>query len=183
MSAVTLVVCAAPLVRRLNDIVGYLRTEGWSVSVVGTPESAGWFNQDELTATLGQPARFGYRKAGESKSKFVPDVMAVCPATFNTMNKVAAGIADNYAVGLICETFGSGLPLLVAPMVNNKLGGHFTWSRTINSLRTNGAEFLDIQSGQQEVGVVQAGSGDLVVESFQPAWLAKALSRLVSTDG
>jgi phosphopantothenoylcysteine synthetase/decarboxylase len=181
MPAVTLVVCAAPLARRVSDIATSLLRDGWSVSVVGTPAAAAWFDADELTAAVGSSPRFDYRQPGEPKSTVKPDVIAVCPATFNTVNKVAAGIADNYAVGLICEAVGSGPPLLIAPMVNRKLWSHFAWTDAHSALRKTGVQFLDVQSGQAELTAIESGTGESVAEAFRPEWLELALREILGT--
>jgi phosphopantothenoylcysteine synthetase/decarboxylase len=46
---------------------------------------------------------------------------------FNTVNKLAAGITDNYATGLLCEALASRTPITIAPMVNNRLWPHPAW--------------------------------------------------------
>jgi hypothetical protein len=175
MPAVKLVVCAAPLSRRINDIAAFLKSDGWAISVIGTPSAIGWFDTDQLTATLGERPTFNYRDPGQQKSDFRPDIVAVCPATFNTVNKIAAGIADNYATGFLCESLGAKLPLLLAPMVNEKLAGHFAWADTVGALKKAGARFLDIRTGAPDVAVTPSGTGDQVVRQFQPVWLADAL--------
>jgi flavoprotein len=38
------------------------------------------------------------------------DAVIVAPATFNTVNKWATGIADTFVVGLLCELMGFGIP-------------------------------------------------------------------------
>jgi len=37
----------------------------------------------------------------------------VAPATFNTVNKWAAGISDTLALGILCEAYGMGIPTAV----------------------------------------------------------------------
>jgi phosphopantothenoylcysteine synthetase/decarboxylase len=43
------------------------------------------------------------------------DAVLACPLTFNSVNKFAHGHADNFAVGLLCEMAGYGVPVVVVP--------------------------------------------------------------------
>jgi Flavoprotein. len=47
--------------------------------------------------------------------------VVVAPATFNTVNKWAAGITDTFATGLLCELTGLGVPILAVPLVKDAL--------------------------------------------------------------
>src|SRR4051794_20897532 len=129
MPKAVLVVCGAPLAQRAGDLAASLASAGWEIEVVGTPSSAAWIDS-ELSTRLG--IRFDFRAVGQQKSGLTPDVLAVCPATFNTVNKVVGGIADNYATSYICEAIGAGIPVLMAPMVNQKLWGHLQWSASLS---------------------------------------------------
>jgi phosphopantothenoylcysteine synthetase/decarboxylase len=176
MAIAVLVVCGAPLARRVGDLVDTMALSGWETSVVGTPSSAAWVDS-EMSTKLG--VRFDFRSAGHPKSAGVPDVVAVCPVTFNTVNKVVAGVADNYATSLICEAIGAGTPVLMTPMVNRKLWGHFGWDASLSALRAADVRFLNLLTGDTNVAPVESGTGDIVVRDFQPSWLATALGEML----
>jgi phosphopantothenoylcysteine synthetase/decarboxylase len=175
MPGVALVVCGAPLARRAGSISAALVNDGWDVSVVGTPSSASWIDEEEVLAVIGERPRFNFRAPAQPKQSVTPDVVCVCPATFNTVNKAAAGLADNYAVSLVCEALGARIPILIAPMINQKLWGHFALASSLGALRGAGVEFYDIQTGGSEPLPVESGSGEFIVENFRPAGLAAAL--------
>jgi len=172
MPVVTLVVCGAPLARRSGDMVDELVTGGWDVRLVGTPAARAWLGPDAISP------RFEFRSPAHRSSTDDPDVVAVCPATFNTLNKVATGIADSYATALICETLGMRNPILVIPMVNHKLWGHLALSSSVRALTSAGARFMDVQTGEPGLSPVRSGSGDQVVEAFRPAWLLAAVRNI-----
>ena len=44
--------------------------------------------------------------------------MIVAPATFNTINKWAAGISDTLALGLLTEAIGKKIPVVALPFTN-----------------------------------------------------------------
>ncbi|MEU7908991.1 flavoprotein [Actinoplanes sp. NPDC049118] len=176
MPKAALVICGAPLARRVGDLADSMVSAGWEIQVVGTPSSASWIDAEVLT-NLG--VRFDFRTAGQQKSSPTPDVVAVCPATFNTVNKVVGGIADNYATSLICEAIGAGMPVLMAPMVNQKLWGHLQWSASLNALRRANVRLLDPLTGGIDVTPVKSGTGDIVADDFQPSWLLAALGAML----
>jgi flavoprotein len=64
-----------------------------------------------LAELTGYDVRSEYRSAGEAKSLPDANAIAVAPATFNTVNRFPAGIADNMAVGVLCERRRAGSPL------------------------------------------------------------------------
>lgn len=160
------------MTRRTGDMVAALAVAGWEVRLVGTPAARAWIDLDETSSVRGIVPRFDFVSSERSRSTADPDVMAVCPATFNTLNKVATGIADNYATSLVCEALGTNVPVLVAPMVNHKLWGHPALSSSVAALRDAGVRFLDVQSGEFGLSPVQSGTGDKVVDDFRPAWLS-----------
>ena len=177
MSIIALVVSGAPLARRALELTTALRADGWQVQVVATPASSMWLTrekQDALT-TLGSPARFKFRSPGASYSSADPDAVAVCPASFNTVNKLAAGIADSYAMALICESLGLKTPLVIVPMINRKLWGHPRLSSSLTFLREAGVTLLDVQTGGTDLSPVESGTGDAVVDRFDPRWLTAAV--------
>ncbi len=96
----------------------------------------------------------------------------MCPATFNTVNKLVVGIMDNYAAGLLCEALASQTPITIAPMVNNRLWSHPVWQRNLDVLTAAGVTFVDIQAGHTgQPAAVQSGTGGDVIAAFNPAWV------------
>jgi flavoprotein len=66
----------------------------------------------------------------------------VAPATFNTVNKWAAGITDTFATGLLCELMGVGVPILAVPLVKDALALHVAFGRSLDLLRGMGVHVL-----------------------------------------
>jgi hypothetical protein len=127
ISDVTLIVCGAPLAARAPDLTRGLMADEWRPLVVGTPGSVGWLDQDAVTQLVGEP-RFAFRAPWTPKRDGPPAAVVVCPATFNTVNKTAAGIADTYALGVLCEAVSTRTPTVIMPTVSTKLlSGHPAW--------------------------------------------------------
>ena len=51
-------------------------------------------------------------------------VVLFAPCSFNSLNKLAHGIADNLALSLVAEAIGRGTPVIVGPSLNQPLLDH-----------------------------------------------------------
>jgi phosphopantothenoylcysteine synthetase/decarboxylase len=74
-------------------------------------------------------------------------LVLVAPCTFNSLNKLAAGIADNLALSVTAEAVGRGTPVLVAPSLNAPLLAHPMAQRSIATLRDWGVTVIDPVDG------------------------------------
>jgi phosphopantothenoylcysteine synthetase/decarboxylase len=51
-------------------------------------------------------------------------VVLFAPCSFNSLNKLAHGIADNLALSIVAEAIGRGTPVIVGPSLNAPLLAH-----------------------------------------------------------
>ena len=174
----TLIVCGAPLAARTTDMVRSLLDADWAVSVVATPAAMAWLDGDAVRILTGAAPRVEFRDPRRPKDAGSADVVVICPATFNTINKAAVGAADTYALAQVCEALGEGVPVVAVPMVNNKLWGHPAWTRSLAELQSAGTILLDVHTGEPGATAVQSGTGDDVVTSFDPTWMTNRLERI-----
>ena len=66
----------------------------------------------------------------------------IAPATFNTINKWADGIADTFAVGLLCEAMGGDVPILAVPLLKAALARHLAFARNMEALGAMGVRIM-----------------------------------------
>jgi phosphopantothenoylcysteine decarboxylase len=137
------IVCAAPPATEVHELVKLAQAAGWQVCVIATPEAMHWIDATMLAELTGYDVRSEYRSAGEAKSLPEADAIAVAPATFNTVNKFRAGIADNMAVGVLCECLRAGVPIVLAPNVKAVLAEHPAFPASLRELATWGVHVLD----------------------------------------
>ena len=157
--ALTLVVCGAPLASRSMDMEVALADRGWSVTTVVSPSALRW------------------RPAPPERARTPrPDTVLALPLTFNTANKLVAGIMDTPTCGALCDALGTGTPLFAVTMVNDRLWGHPVWPSTLHTLTTAGVHWIDALGGSVErPAPVPSGTGDQLVGSFDAAAVAAAV--------
>jgi phosphopantothenoylcysteine synthetase/decarboxylase len=136
------IVCAAWAAKDVGELVAMAQDDGWGVQVVATPSALGFIDVAALEDQTGQPVRSRYRRPDEPKPPR-PEAIIVAPATYNTVNKFAQGIADTYALGLLAEAPGLGIPVIVVPYVNEALAGRTPFRRSVADLRADGVIVLD----------------------------------------
>ena len=167
-----LVACGAPLAARVHDVAALAVESGWLMRVVATPSAMSWVDAGQVEKATGFSVLVEHRQPGQAKRFSPPAQVIVCPATFNTVNKLAAGIMDNYAAGLLCEALASQIPLTIAPMVNNRLWPHPAWQHNLDMLTAAGVTFIDIQTGHAGPPTpVHSGTGSQVIAAFDPTWV------------
>jgi phosphopantothenoylcysteine synthetase/decarboxylase len=121
-----LVVSGAPAPEGIPALVAACQAADWRVVAFSTPVGIRFINPAELERLTGEPVRSEYR---------MPDAVLACPLTFNSVNKFAHGHADNFAVGLLCEMAGYGVPVVVVPHCKPQLASHPAFAASLQTLR------------------------------------------------
>jgi hypothetical protein len=135
------VVCGAAPATYVDRLVLQARARGWEVKVIATASACEHFlDLAALERLLGEPVRIGYRRSSGPWSP--PDAVIVAPATYNTINKWAAGISDNYVLSVLAEQTGLGTPIVVLPFVNTALAANPVFTRSVAELRRCGVTVL-----------------------------------------
>jgi phosphopantothenoylcysteine synthetase/decarboxylase len=137
-----IIVCGGPRAQKVGELVRQAEAAGWTVCVVATPQALKFIDVAALSAQTGYAVPHEYKQPDEADQLPPPDAMIVCPATFNTINKWAAGIADTLALGLLTEAIGKGLPLVAAPAVNSAQEKHPAFRHSVAVLRDAGVTVL-----------------------------------------
>src|SRR5215213_5227529 len=126
---VALVATAAPLARHTRRTYDALRAAGWRITVCPTAAATDWIVDVPEADLLAARIR--------------PDAVICCPATFNTLNKWAAGINDSLALGVLNDALGLGTPVLAVPMVAERLCRHPAWPTTVAFLASAGVALIN----------------------------------------
>lgn len=145
MNVVYLIVCGAGPTMHAVEFVEAARASGWDCHAIATPTGTKFADLDALEAASGHPVTTEHRKPGTPR-RDRPDANAVviAPATANTICKLAAGIADTYALDVASEHIGLGIPTVIVPFANSALTGRAPYRRAIAALTEEGAAFLEM---------------------------------------
>ncbi|MFF5143856.1 flavoprotein [Streptomyces sp. NPDC013157] len=148
------VVCAAGVAGDVGKLITAAQEANWDVGVVATPQGLGFIDTEAVEAQTGCPIRSAWRSPGDPRPLPRADAIAVAPASFNTVNKWAAGISDTLALGILCEAYGMGIPTAVLPYVNSAQAAHPAYRQSLERLSEMG-----VLIGSYEPHRPKAGGG------------------------
>ncbi len=151
------VACGGYPAVELPGFVEHARSAGWDVCVIATPAAMAFLDAGRLAELTGHPVRSGYKRPGEPDVLPPADAFVVAPATFNTVNKIVAGISDTLELGLLNEALGAGLPIIMAPYPNSALAGHPAYAASVEALRSWGVRLVFGRPGDPRGGTDQPG--------------------------
>jgi hypothetical protein len=137
-----LIACGAPPAGELEPFVKTCQEQGWDVWIVTTPAGAAFVDANQLAELTGHPVRVDYPPPDEPDDPPPAGAVAVVPATFNTINKLAYGTSDSFALGLIHEAIGLGVPILAIPAPDPALARHPVFAESVRRLRAWGVSVL-----------------------------------------
>jgi Flavoprotein len=137
----SVIACGAGPAAAIGTFVQLAQERGWTVQLIATPAALEFFDQAAIEKQTGSPVRSQYSKPGAPRSQ-IADAIIVAPATYNTINKWALGISDTYALGVLAETTGLDVPIVVLPFVNTALASRDPFRRSVEALRAEGVRIL-----------------------------------------
>jgi phosphopantothenoylcysteine synthetase/decarboxylase len=141
-NVVYLVVCGGPPASEAHEFVRLAQNAGWDVCVIATPQGSGFIDVQQLGELTGHPVRSEYKLPTEPDVLPPANAIVVAPATFNTINKFASGIADTLAISLLCEYLSLEVPMVLAPNVNPALARHPEYQASVRKLQEWGVRVL-----------------------------------------
>jgi phosphopantothenoylcysteine synthetase/decarboxylase len=137
-----LIVTGAGTARRLPALVPRLTSLAPRVLTVLTPNASRVIAPRELAMIPGHQIVESYFDA--AILPFPPrGVVLVAPCSFNSLNKLAQGIADTLALSITAEAIGRKTPVVVAISVNPPLWAHPRSAESAATLRRWGCTVLD----------------------------------------
>ncbi len=141
-------------------VISQLVQKGHQVRVATTPQTLQFIGAATLEGLSGHPVL---------SDTFTPhhamdhihlarwaDLILLCPATANIINKMAHGIADDIVTNLYLA-FDFKKPFLIAPAMNTSMYQHPTTQASLSQLRQQGLILLETGTGNLACGEVGAG--------------------------
>ena len=130
------VACGGRPAADLPAFVTQTQAQDWHVCVIATPSALKFINRDTLAAITGHAVRYDYKQPDEPDVLPAPDAFVIAPATFNTVNKMASGVSDTLALGMLNEAIGLPLPIIAVPTPNSALARHPAFQASVKNLRS-----------------------------------------------
>jgi phosphopantothenoylcysteine decarboxylase/phosphopantothenate--cysteine ligase len=162
------------------DAISQLVQRGHRVRTVATEAALKFVGAATLEGLTREKVRADLFASGEALDHIElsrwADATIVCPATANTLNRLAAGLADDLASALLlAHDFKK--PLLIAPAMNPAMWKHPATVASVERLQGWGARFVRVGEGRTACGEV--GEGRLAEPEEIVAAIEAALARPV----
>ena len=160
-------------------LISKLVQNNFEVQTVATASALEFIGSATLEGLTGKPVLIDQYESGKMMSHINlvkwADLILICPASANTINKMANGIADNLVTSLFLANDFSK-PYIVAPAMNTAMFNHPTTQQSLQRLKEWGIIIMPTESGYLACGDV--GEGKLI----NPDLIYDKISELLSTN-
>jgi phosphopantothenoylcysteine decarboxylase / phosphopantothenate---cysteine ligase len=158
------------------QVISRLVQAGHAVQTAATAAALEFIGPATLEGLTGRPVAGDTFAAGSQMDHIHlvrrADLIVLCPATANTINRLAAGIADDL-IGTMFLAFDFRVPYVVVPAMNTAMYEHPATTASLARLRGWGIESIEPTAGSLACGEI--GPGRLA----EPDDILAALLRLL----
>jgi len=141
-------------------LISKLVQNGFDVQTVVTSSSLQFLGKATLEGLTGKPVLDDQYEDGKMMSHINlmkwADLIILCPASANTINKMAKGIADNLVTSLFLA-HSWDKPYLIAPAMNTAMYKHPATQESLERLKDWGVDILPTDSGHLACGDIGEG--------------------------
>lgn len=148
---IILAVTAGIAIYKACDIVRRLKEQGFSVTVVMTPEAEELIKPIVFQSLSGSKVYRGlFEETDNWEIEHVSladkaDLILIAPATANIIGKIASGISDDLLTCVVCATKA---PVLIAPAMNENMYRNKITQGNIKKLKSLGYKFVEPRRGR-----------------------------------
>jgi phosphopantothenoylcysteine decarboxylase/phosphopantothenate--cysteine ligase len=141
-------------------LISKLVQNGFEVQTVVTESALKFIGKATLEGLTGKPVLIDHFEDGKMMNHINlmkwADIIILCPASANTISKMANGIADNLVTSLFLA-HSWDKPYLIAPAMNTAMYNHPATQESLNKLIKWGVNILPTNSGYLACGDVGEG--------------------------
>lgn len=142
-------------------VVSRLVQAGVTVQTAATPAALRFVGAATLEGLSGRPVFADLFEPGRALDHIelarAADLALVCPATANTLNRLAAGLADDPIGALFLAWELKTKPWWVAPAMNAKMWEHPATAASLEKLRSWGVRVVEPAAGALACGEIGPG--------------------------
>lgn len=158
--------------------VSQLVQDGHAVRVVMTKAAERFVGKTTLEGLTGQTVATDLWEEGRAMDHISltrwANAVVICPATANTLNRLAAGLGDDL-VGALFLAREAGKPWMAAPAMNPAMWAHPAIVAAVEKLRSWGVRFIEPGRGRTACG--ERGEGRMAEPAEVVAALEGALAK------
>lgn len=153
-------VTAGIAIYKACDIVSRLKEQGFSVTVVMTPEAEELIKPIVFQSLSGSKVYCGlFEETDNWEIEHISladkaDLILIAPATANIIGKIASGISDDLLTCVVCATKA---PVLIAPAMNEDMYRNKITQGNIKKLKSLGYKFVEPRRGRLACGKIGLG--------------------------
>lgn len=107
-----------------------------------TPALMEWATGNKVITKLTGAVEHVYLAGDRPRSVGKADLILICPATANTISKIASGIDDTPVTTVASTAFGSSIPIVIVPAMHESMYKHPILEINERKLRECGVEIL-----------------------------------------
>jgi ribulose-5-phosphate 4-epimerase/fuculose-1-phosphate aldolase/3-polyprenyl-4-hydroxybenzoate decarboxylase len=165
------IVSAAAKIRLLKQLLEGLTETGARVIVVATPNAYVALNELKLieskSISIEKERTLKIHAKNSDTAQPSADAVIVAPASFNTVSKIALGIADNYALTIIATSISKNIPVILAPSYDT------LWNHPLNNayLETLKGWGVNVILPDFEQGHITMAPAQKIVDSFRARFI------------
>ena len=107
-----------------------------------TPALMEWATGNKVITNLTGAVEHVYLAGDRPRSVGKADLILICPATANTISKIACGIDDTPVTTVASTAFGSSIPIVIVPAMHESMYRHPILEKNERKLREYGVEII-----------------------------------------
>lgn len=142
-------------------VISRLVQAGVAVNTIATPAALRFIGPATLEGLTGSPSLSDMWQPGHALDHIEyarrADLAIVCPATANTINRLAAGLGDNMVGSLFLAWEHGKKPWWMAPAMNTLMWQNPATQASVTLLQGWGVHFIEPDSGMLACGEVGPG--------------------------
>ncbi len=142
---IALCVCGSVAAIKAPDLARELMRNGAEVFAIMSPSSQKLISPSLLEWATGNPViteLTGKIEHVQLGGKGGVDLVLIAPATANTIGKMAAGIDDTPVTSLATTAIGSGIPVMIIPVMHGSMYRHPLVSENLKKLSSLGIKII-----------------------------------------
>lgn len=136
-------------------LISQLVKSGYEVQAVASTSLSNFIGYSTLEGLTGKPVLSDMYQAGRAMDHInlarESDLMILCPATANSINKLTAGIADDI-IGALFLANNFKTPYWIVPAMNTEMYLHPATTASLKKLETWGARVFETAAGRLACG-------------------------------